>query len=80
MKFLFKGVQFIAIVLIRIYQGCLSPFFPQKCRHEPSCSYYAIECIKGHGVLKGAFLLIKRLLKCHPWGTKGYDPVPPVSQ
>lgn len=50
---------------------------PKSCRHEPTCSEYAIIAIKTHGVLIGIWLAIKRISRCHPWGTFGYDPVPP---
>jgi len=48
-----------------------------SCRHIPSCSEYAVEALKIHGPIKGIYLTTKRILKCHPWGTHGYDPVPP---
>jgi hypothetical protein len=54
----------------------ISPFTPASCRHYPSCSSYASEAIHRHGLTEGSFLAIKRLGKCHPWGTQGYDPVP----
>ncbi len=61
---------------IRIYQIAISPYFPSSCRHIPTCSVYTIEAIKEWGVIKGIFLGAKRILKCHPWGTSGFDPVP----
>lgn len=61
---------------MRIYQGLISPWFPSSCRHQPTCSCYTIDAIKVWGPFKGLFLGLKRLCKCHPWGTKGYDPVP----
>ena len=61
---------------MRIYQGLISPWFPSSCRHQPTCSCYTIDAIKVWGPFKGLFLGLKRLSKCHPWGTKGYDPVP----
>ncbi len=64
------------IFLIRVYQFTISPLLPGSCRHAPTCSQYAIEAIKIWGLLKGMWLGIKRLSKCHPWGTHGYDPVP----
>jgi len=66
------------IIPIRIYQYTISPIFPASCRHVPTCSQYAIEALKAHGILKGSYLAIHRILRCHPWGTKGYDPVPPA--
>ena len=77
MKFLNKIFFFILIFPIRFYQLTISPLLPQSCRHIPTCSSYAIEALKTHGIFKGTWLAIKRLSKCHPWGTHGYDPVPP---
>lgn len=71
-----RSPKYIFIFLIKIYQYVLSPFLGQNCRHVPTCSQYSIEAIKEWGVLKGTFLGFRRLLKCHPWGTHGYDPVP----
>ncbi|HDS01217.1 MAG TPA: membrane protein insertion efficiency factor YidD [candidate division Zixibacteria bacterium] len=63
------------ILIIRIYQVAISPLFPTQCRFHPSCSNYAIEALNKHG-LKGIFMSIKRILKCHPFSKKsGYDPV-----
>ncbi|MFY7970713.1 MAG: membrane protein insertion efficiency factor YidD [Flavobacteriales bacterium] len=64
------------ILPIRLYQWILSPWLGQNCRHQPTCSQYAIEAIEQWGVIKGLWLGIKRISKCHPWGTHGYDPVP----
>ena len=63
--------------LIRIYQLGVSPLLGQNCRYEPSCSQYAHEALTEHGLIKGSYLAIKRLLSCHPLGGHGYDPVPP---
>lgn len=63
------------IFLIKIYQKIPGPWHYQ-CRHIPTCSNYAIEAILEHGFLKGTYLAIKRIIRCNPWGTKGYDPVP----
>ena len=68
-------IKFFFILPIKIYQSVLSPFFGKSCRFEPTCSSYSIEAIKQHGVVKGIILSIKRILKCHPWGSSGYDPV-----
>lgn len=64
------------ILPIKLYQWFISPLLGQNCRHEPTCSHYAIEAIKEWGVLKGILIGAKRISKCHPWGTYGYDPVP----
>jgi putative membrane protein insertion efficiency factor len=65
-----------AIGLIRIYQWLVSPILPRACRFAPSCSEYAAEAIALHGVGRGGWLALRRLLRCHPWGGDGFDPVP----
>lgn len=62
---------------IRFYQYFISPLCPGTCRFRPTCSQYMVEAIQIHGVIKGIWLGIKRILRCHPWGGSGYDPVPP---
>ena len=62
--------------MVKFYQIFISPFFPGVCRFRPTCSQYMIEAIETHGIFKGIYLGIKRLVKCHPWGGSGYDPVP----
>ena len=64
------------LFLIKIYQNLISPFFPATCRYQPTCSHYAKEALEKHGLIKGGFLALKRILSCHPWGGSGYDPVP----
>lgn len=64
------------VMLIRVYRYCLSPLLGPRCRHLPSCSDYAEDAIRRHGPARGAWLAIKRIGRCHPWGTSGYDPVP----
>lgn len=64
------------VVLISIYRFAISCFFGYCCRFEPSCSVYATEAINTHGALKGCYLVIRRLLRCHPWHPGGMDPVP----
>jgi len=66
----------VLIGVIRAYQWVISPWLGTNCRFEPSCSEYALEAIAAHGPLRGAWLAIRRLLRCHPWGGSGYDPVP----
>jgi uncharacterized protein len=63
--------------LIRLYQLLISPLIGPNCRYWPSCSEYAAEAIARHGALSGSWLAAKRLLRCHPWGGHGVDPVPP---
>ena len=62
--------------LIRIYQWLVSPLLPRACRFAPSCSEYAAEAIATHGAGRGAWLALRRLARCHPWGGEGFDPVP----
>lgn len=64
------------ILLVRFYQAAISPFTPATCRFEPTCSSYTIQALEKHGLFKGGWLAIKRILSCHPWGKSGYDPVP----
>jgi putative membrane protein insertion efficiency factor len=63
-------------LLIRVYQLFLSPLLGPCCRYLPSCSEYAAEAIQLHGAVRGSWLGIRRVLRCHPWGGSGYDPVP----
>jgi putative membrane protein insertion efficiency factor len=70
----FLAIPFIA--LIRFYQRFISPFTPASCRFQPSCSHYGIEALKTYGIFKGSILTLKRILKCHPWGPSGHDPLP----
>jgi uncharacterized protein len=79
-KLFYKGLIGLVILPVRIYQLLISPWLPASCRHNPTCSQYAIEAIKLHGVLKGSWLAIKRISRCHPWGTHGFDPVPPKTK
>ncbi len=69
-------LSYIVLLPVKLYQWIISPLFPATCRHTPTCSVYTVEAVKEWGPLKGIWLGIKRLSKCHPWGTSGYDPVP----
>ncbi len=69
-------VVFMLLLPIRFYQTCISPLTPPSCRFQPTCSEYARQAIIKHGPIKGLWLAIRRLLRCHPWGGSGYDPVP----
>lgn len=71
-----SALQKIAISFVRFYQIVISPLLGPRCRYFPTCSEYAIQAINCHGVRKGCWLAIKRLLKCHPLSAGGYDPVP----
>jgi len=66
----------LAVLPIRLYQWTISPVLPRSCRFAPSCSEYAAEAILAHGPLTGGWLGFRRILRCHPWGGHGYDPVP----
>ncbi|PWB01360.1 membrane protein insertion efficiency factor YidD [Duncaniella muris] len=69
-------IRRLLILPIRFYQLCISPMFPAACRFTPTCSQYAVEAITRHGPVRGLWLAIKRIGRCHPWGGSGYDPVP----
>lgn len=71
-----KGVAWLLIGMVRFYRAAISPYIGSNCRHTPTCSRYMIEAIEIWGPLKGVWLGLKRIGKCHPWGTSGYDPVP----
>lgn len=64
------------IVPVRLYQMLIAPLLRPSCRFDPSCSNYFIEAVRVHGAARGPFLGVRRLLRCHPWGRWGYDPVP----
>ena len=66
-----------ALVLLRGYKLLVSPLFTGACRFHPSCSTYAADALKGHGLARGSWLALRRLLRCHPFGGSGFDPVPP---
>lgn len=71
-----RWLSYPFIFLIKIYQWLISPLLGAKCRYTPTCSQYGLEAFRKHGVFKGGYLTIKRILSCHPWGGHGYDPVP----
>jgi putative membrane protein insertion efficiency factor len=75
-KKLLPILSFPFIVLIKLYQWVISPWLGSKCRYTPTCSHYGIEALKKYGPIKGLWLTIKRIARCHPWGGHGYDPVP----
>ena len=62
--------------MIKAYQLMLSPYFGQQCRFYPTCSQYALDSIKKHGAIMGAYYSVRRLLRCHPWHAGGHDPIP----
>lgn len=76
MKTVLRILSLPFILLIKIYQWVISPWIGPKCRYTPTCSKYAEEALRKHGLFKGMWLAIRRIARCHPWGGKGYDPVP----
>lgn len=77
MDLLKQILSFPFIVLIKFYQYFISPILGPKCRYTPTCSNYSLEAFKKYGPIKGFWLTVKRISRCHPWGGSGYDPVPP---
>lgn len=73
-------MKWMLIALIRVYQVVLSPLLGPACRFHPTCSCYAQEAIRTHGGVRGLWLALRRLLKCHPFNPGGFDPVPPPAQ
>ena len=75
-----KLLENFLILVIKIYKYFISPYFPSSCRYQPTCSEYFSDCLKLHGIIKGLYLGIKRILRCHPikilGGKSGYDPAP----
>ena len=71
-----KIIIFPFVLFIRVYQLIISPMLGSNCRFIPTCSEYAMESLKEYGLIKGIFLSIKRIGKCLPWGSHGYDPIP----
>ena len=69
-------IKALFILLIRAYQRLISPLLPPSCRFTPSCSHYGIEALQKHGLIRGSYLTISRITRCHPWSKGGHDPVP----
>ena len=65
-------------MLLRGYRFAISPLYGQVCRYHPSCSAYALEAVTVHGALRGSWLAVRRVCRCHPWAAGGWDPVPPA--
>ena len=66
----------VAAVPVRVYKLVISPFIGANCRYQPTCSVYALEALERHGALKGGWLAVRRMARCHPWGGSGIDNVP----
>ena len=69
-------MRFVLVLFVRAYQVVLSPLLPPSCRYHPTCSNYAIEALEKHGALRGGWLAVKRIARCHPFRPGGFDPVP----
>lgn len=76
MKIIFVPIKILLTLLIRVYQYTISPMLGQNCRHVPTCSQYTLLAIEEWGPIKGTWMGLKRIARCHPWGSHGYDPVP----
>ncbi len=77
LRFLRRVPSLLLMALVRIYQLVISPLFAGSCRFYPSCSAYGLEALRVHGAVKGTWLTVRRLLRCHPWNPGGVDEVPP---
>lgn len=75
-RWLLKPLEWLLQLPILFYRTCISPYTPASCRFQPTCSAYALQAIRKHGPLAGLYLAIRRILRCHPWGGSGFDPVP----
>lgn len=62
---------------VHFYRYAISPLIGANCRFQPTCSEYALEALRSHGAIRGGWLALRRILRCHPWGGSGYDPAPP---
>lgn len=71
-----QQIKKLALCSLKLYQCTVSIILPSACRFYPSCSNYSIDAINHYGLIKGSFLTLKRLLRCHPWCKGGYDPIP----
>jgi putative membrane protein insertion efficiency factor len=72
--------RYVPVLILRVYRLLISPLYGQTCRFYPSCSAYALEAFEVHGVVRGGYLTVRRLGRCHPWNPGGVDPVPPLGR
>jgi uncharacterized protein len=70
-------MKYVLIGFLRVYRALISPLYGEVCRYYPSCSAYALEAVQVHGSIKGSWLAVRRLARCHPWAPGGVDKVPP---
>lgn len=70
------AVVWLLSLPIHVYRMFISPCLPNSCRYTPTCSVFALQALRKHGPIKGMYLAVRRILRCHPWGGSGYDPVP----
>lgn len=68
----------VLVALLKAYRFAISPLYGQVCRYHPTCSAYALGAVETHGALRGSWLAVRRVGRCHPWAAGGYDPVPPL--
>lgn len=69
-------MKYVFMLFIRLYQITIGPLLPPSCRYYPSCSHYGYEAVQKHGAIKGGWMAVKRIGRCHPFHPGGYDPVP----
>ena len=69
-------MKYVLIGLLKVYRAVISPLYGNVCKFHPTCSAYALDAVQMHGAVKGTWLTMKRLVRCHPWSLGGYDPVP----
>lgn len=75
---LFQAPRLLGRAMVKVYRFGIAPLLGMNCRHLPSCSEYADEALARYGLWAGGWMTLSRLLRCHPWGTSGFDPVPPA--